>query len=54
MRQGFFQPDQNTLYLPLEAGRNELVVEVLESFGGWALSARFPEGNVRTEPLVGG
>ena len=54
MRQGFFQPDQNVLYLPLRAGRNELVVEVVESFGGWALAARFPEGGVRTEALVGG
>jgi hypothetical protein len=53
MRQGFFQPDQNTLYLPLEAGRNELVAVVVESFGGWALAARFPEGDVRTEPLDG-
>jgi hypothetical protein len=51
MRQGFFLPEQNTLFLPLEAGRNELVAVVLESFGGWALSARFPEGGVRTEPL---
>lgn len=53
MRQGFFQPDQNVLYLPLNEGRNELVVVVIEQFGGWALAARFPDGGVRTEPLVG-
>ena len=51
MRQGFFQPDQNVLYLPLEAGANELVVVVAEAFGGWALSGRFPDGGVRTEAM---
>ena len=51
MRQGFFQPDQNVLFLPLETGRNELVVVVMESFGGWALAARLPDGGVSTEPM---
>ena len=51
MRQGFFQMNQNALFLPLEAGRNELVMVVVESFGGWALAARFPDGGVRTEPM---
>jgi len=51
MRQGFFQPDQNVLYLPLKTGPNELVVVVAEVFGGWALAGRFPDGGVRTEAL---
>ena len=33
----------DTLYLPLKAGRNELVVAVSESFGGWGLQARFDD-----------
>ncbi|MCZ7536113.1 MAG: hypothetical protein M5T61_09425 [Acidimicrobiia bacterium] len=33
------------VYLPLEAGDNELVVAVSESFGGWGLMARLPDGN---------
>jgi hypothetical protein len=34
------------VYLPLEAGTNELVVAVTEAFGGWGLVARIgdPEG----------
>jgi hypothetical protein len=38
------------LHLPLEAGDNELVVAVSESFGGWGLMARLPDGNVITLP----
>ncbi len=30
-----------TVYLPLEAGANELVIAVTESFGGWGVQARF-------------
>jgi hypothetical protein len=30
----------DTIYLPLEAGRNELVVAVSEDFGGWGVQAR--------------
>ena len=36
---GFF--DQ--VILPLRAGRNELVIAVSESFGGWGVMGRFPE-----------
>jgi len=50
MRQGFFVP-QSTLFLPLRAGRNELVAVVAESFGGWAVSARFPGEGVSTRPM---
>jgi len=32
----------DTLYLPLEAGTNELVVAVTEDFGGWGIQARLP------------
>lgn len=33
----------DTVYLPLDAGRNELVVAVSEDFGGWGLQARFAD-----------
>jgi hypothetical protein len=33
----------DALYLPLEAGENELVVAVSEDFGGWGVQARFPD-----------
>ena len=34
----------DTVYLPLEAGRNELVIAVSEDFGGWGVQARFADG----------
>ena len=33
----------DSLYLPLEAGDNELVVAVSEDFGGWGVQARFDD-----------
>ncbi len=30
----------DAVYLPLKAGRNEIVLAVTEYFGGWAFSAR--------------
>lgn len=33
----------DTLYLPLLAGDNELVMAVSETFGGWGVMARFPD-----------
>ena len=33
----------DAVYLPLEAGKNELVVAVSESFGGWGLQARLAD-----------
>ena len=33
----------DALQLPLEAGRNELVLAVSEDFGGWGVQARFPD-----------
>ena len=33
----------DTVYLPLQAGQNELVLAVSESFGGWGVQARFPD-----------
>jgi hypothetical protein len=33
----------DTVYLPLQAGPNELVLAVSESFGGWGVQARFPD-----------
>ncbi len=32
----------DTLYLPLVAGENELVVAVSEDFGGWGIQAKLP------------
>jgi arylsulfatase A-like enzyme len=32
-----------TVYLPLEAGANELLVAVTENFGGWGVQARFED-----------
>jgi hypothetical protein len=34
----------DTLYLPLAAGGNELVVAVAEDFGGWGVQARLSDG----------
>jgi hypothetical protein len=31
----------DTVYLPLEAGANDLVVAISEDFGGWGIQARF-------------
>lgn len=42
-RQGLINLDQGTVYLPLEKGRNELVLVVDEVFGGWGLMGRFPD-----------
>jgi hypothetical protein len=33
----------DTVYLPLEAGPNELVIAVSEDFGGWGVQARFAD-----------
>jgi hypothetical protein len=33
----------DTVYLPLEAGDNELVLAVSEDFGGWGVQARLPD-----------
>jgi hypothetical protein len=43
---GVLDLENDAVYLPLRAGRNELVVAVAEHFGGWGLAARFddPEG----------
>jgi len=42
-RQGLITLDQASLYLPLRAGDNELVVAVSEVFGGWGLIGQFEE-----------
>ncbi len=42
----------DTLYLPLVAGENELVVAVSEDFGGWGIQARTYERiNDRSQPV---
>jgi hypothetical protein len=42
-RQGLITLDQASLYLPLQAGDNELVVAVSEVFGGWGLIGQFED-----------
>ena len=37
---GDFEPLGDAVYLPLRAGKNQIVVAVTEYFGGWAFSAR--------------
>ena len=41
-REGLIGFDQARLYLPLDAGDNELSVVVSDTFGGWAIMGRFP------------
>jgi len=43
-RDGLIGFDQARLWLPLVAGDNQLLVLVSDSFGGWGLMGRFPEG----------
>ena len=33
----------DSVFLPLQAGRNELVVAVSEDLGGWGVQARFAD-----------
>jgi hypothetical protein len=33
----------DSVYLPLDAGDNELAIAVSETFGGWGVQARFPD-----------
>ncbi len=42
----------DTVYLPLRAGENELIVAVSETLGGWGLQARFsdPSGLLLAQP----
>lgn len=42
-REGLIGLDQGTLYLPLEAGANELVLVVSDSFGGWGVMGQIPD-----------
>ena len=43
-REGLMTLDERTLYLPLRAGDNELILAVTEStIGGWGLMGQFPE-----------
>ncbi len=43
-REGLIGFEQARLYLPLEAGDNELVVVLGDSFGGMGIMGRFPDG----------
>ena len=42
-REGLMHYGQATLFLPLRAGTNELVVVVSDRFGGWGLMGRFSD-----------
>ena len=42
-REGLIGLDQGTLYLPLQAGANELVLVVSDSFGGWGVMGQIPD-----------
>ena len=42
-REGLIGYDQARVYLPLEAGENELAVLVSDGFGGWGLMGRFAD-----------
>ncbi len=42
-RDGLIGLDQGTIFLPLRTGRNDLVVQVADRFGGWGIMGRFPE-----------
>ena len=42
-RQGLLTSEQLSVFLPLEAGENELVLAVADRFGGWGLSGRFED-----------
>ena len=42
-QEGLVHLGQASVFLPLEAGDNELVVVVTDDFGGWAVMGRFPD-----------
>jgi hypothetical protein len=42
-REGLLGFDQARVFLPLQAGDNELVVQVSDVFGGWAVMGRFAD-----------
>ncbi len=44
-REGLIGYDQASLFLPLEAGENELAVLVSDGFGGWGLMGRFADAS---------
>ncbi len=50
-RDGLIGLDQATVYLPLRAGENELIVAVADVFGGWGLMGRWRDGGAR-DPAV--
>jgi hypothetical protein len=42
-RDGLIGPAQATVYLPLQAGSNDISIVVTDRFGGWAIMGSFPE-----------
>ena len=42
-RQGLIGLDQGTLYLPLQAGDNELVLAITDGFGGWGVMGQIED-----------
>ncbi|MCQ8186078.1 hypothetical protein [Parvularcula maris] len=53
MFRGDFNLQAQTLLLPLQAGRNDLVIGIAERANGWGLAASFlREGSLKVEPLL--
>jgi hypothetical protein len=46
-REGLIGLDQATVFLPLRAGENELVLAVTDVFGGWGLMGRLESTQAR-------
>jgi hypothetical protein len=44
-QEGLVHLGQSQVFLPLQAGDNELVVVVSDVFGGWAIMGRFPDAS---------
>ncbi|MEE8586513.1 MAG: hypothetical protein V3T83_16855 [Acidobacteriota bacterium] len=42
-RQGLIGLGQGTLYLPLQAGDNELVLAIADGFGGWGVMGQIED-----------
>lgn len=54
-RDGLISFDQASVYLPLNAGSNEIAVVVADRFGGWGIMGRFPDmTGLRIQPAAGG
>ncbi len=54
-RQGLLTGEELSVFLPLEAGANELVLAIADRFGGWGVSGRFEDAaGLEVEPRPAG